>query len=92
MQPLNIGEEGLGLSKTRGINLKLVIAILVISIIAGTGTGYLMASSGSGGNVIPLVQSMQLKIPELLEILQKEKLQLSLHQNQAQIALKELTF
>ncbi len=60
MQPLSMGEEGLGLSKKRGINLKLVIAVLVISVIAGTGTGYLMASSGSGGNVIPLVE----KTPE----------------------------
>lgn len=42
-----------------GLNLKLLIAVLVISIIAGTGTGYLMASSGGGGG-IPLIE----KTPE----------------------------
>ncbi len=40
-------------------NLKMVIAVLVISIIAGLGTGYLMASSG-GNTRIPLVS----KAPE----------------------------
>jgi hypothetical protein len=43
------------------INFKLLIAVLVISVIAGVGTGYLAASSGAGGGAaIPLVQ----KTPE----------------------------
>lgn len=37
------------------LNFKLLGAILVISIIAGVGTGYLMASSGKNGR-IPLIQ------------------------------------
>lgn len=61
MQPLGMGEERTGLHKMKGMNIKLLIAVLVISVIAGTGTGYLMASSGSGGGaVIPLIE----KTPE----------------------------
>lgn len=41
------------------LNLKMLAAVLVISIIAGIGTGYLMASSGGGGR-IPLIE----KTPE----------------------------
>lgn len=37
------------------LNFKLLGAVLVISIIAGVGTGYLMASSGKNGR-IPLIQ------------------------------------
>lgn len=37
-----------------GLNFKLLVAVLVVSVIAGVGTGYLMASSGMGQN-IPLV-------------------------------------
>lgn len=60
MQPLGMGEERPSLNR-KGINIKLLVAILVISVIAGTGTGYLMASSGSGGgSVIPMIQ----KTPE----------------------------
>lgn len=60
MQPLSMGEERSGSSYSRGINIKMLIAVLVISVIAGTGTGYLMASKSSGGSVIPLVE----KTPE----------------------------
>lgn len=37
-----------------GLNFKLLIAVLVVSIIAGVGTGYLMSSSG-GNSPIPLI-------------------------------------
>ncbi len=37
------------------LNVKLLIAVLVIAVIAGTGTGYLMASSGTGGSALPLI-------------------------------------
>ncbi len=61
MQPLGMGEERSSLHKMRGVNIKLLVAILVISVIAGTGTGYLMASSSSsGGSIIPMVE----KTPE----------------------------
>lgn len=42
-----------------GLNFKLLVAVLLISIIAGVGTGYLMAS-GPGSQRIPLTG----KVPE----------------------------
>ena len=42
-----------------GLNFKLLVAVLVVSVIAGVGTGYLMASSGAGKN-IPIIN----KTPE----------------------------
>lgn len=42
------------------LNIKLLAAVLVISIIAGIGTGYLLASSGKSGQRIPLLD----KTPE----------------------------
>lgn len=46
-------QEFPGLHKFKaGLNFKMLIAVLIISIIAGIGTGYLMASSGSR---VPLI-------------------------------------
>lgn len=54
MQPLDNLAESTGIHRLKaGLNFKLLIAVLVISVIAGTGTGYLMASSGAGS--IPLI-------------------------------------
>lgn len=39
------------------LNFKLLIAVVVISIISGTGTGYLAAGSKSGNTRIPLLNS-----------------------------------
>lgn len=44
--------EGLHRFKS-GLNFKLLVAVLVVSVIAGVGTGYLMASSS--GQRIPLM-------------------------------------
>lgn len=54
----NIGKSQLlSLHKFKpALNIKLLGAVLVISIIAGTGTGYLMASSGGNGGKIPLIR------------------------------------
>lgn len=62
MQPLNMDDEHPASHKTRSaLNFKLLIAVLVLSVIAGGGTGYLMASNGSsGGSMIPLIE----KTPE----------------------------
>lgn len=55
MQPLNNLAESSGLHRIKAsLNIKLLIAVLIISVIAGTGTGYLMAS-GATGNAIPLM-------------------------------------
>lgn len=51
----NSNEEPPALHKfSAGLNFKLLVAVLLISVIAGVGTGYLMAS-GSGNQRIPLV-------------------------------------
>ena len=61
MQPLSDLSESTGIHRIKaGLNFKLLVAVLVISVIAGVGTGYLMASTGTGGNIVPLVQ----KTPE----------------------------
>lgn len=62
MKSLHMDEESPQLehSRSRGITSKVLIAVLVISVIAGAGTGFLMASTGTGTNVIPLVE----KTPE----------------------------
>lgn len=39
------------------LNFKLLVAVLVIAIISGTGTGYLMAGSKTGNSRIPLLNS-----------------------------------
>lgn len=53
METEETGQELPALHKFKaGLNFKLLIAVLVISIIAGVGTGYLMAS---GGQRIPLI-------------------------------------
>ena len=60
MQPLDMDHERSETHRTKtALNFKLLLAVLVISVIAGTGTGYLMASSG-GGSVIPMIE----KTPE----------------------------
>ena len=47
-----LGSEDSGLHKIKpNLNFKLLVAVLVVSVIAGVGTGYLMASSSN----IPLV-------------------------------------
>lgn len=46
--------------KGNGLNFKILVAVLVISVIAGVGTGYLMASGGTGNTQIPLIE----KTPE----------------------------
>lgn len=58
---MDSSENNLGSSLHRfkiGLNLKMLIGVLVISIIAGAGTGFLMASSV--GQRIPLIE----KTPE----------------------------
>lgn len=62
MRPNEMGQDMSGVHRMKaGLNFKLLVAVLVISVIAGVGTGYLMASSGtSAGNIIPLVE----KTPE----------------------------
>ena len=61
MQPLSDLSESAGLHRIKaGLNMKFLVAVLVISVIAGAGTGYLMASTGAGGNVAPMLQ----KTPE----------------------------
>lgn len=55
-----LGSEDSGFHKMKtALNFKLLIAVLVVSVIAGVGTGYLMASSGST-TAIPMIQ----KTPE----------------------------
>lgn len=61
MQPLDMDGEHPAHKTRSALNFKLLIAVLVVSVIAGAGTGYLMASSGSsGGAMIPLIE----KTPE----------------------------
>ncbi len=58
MRPLNTDQDESGIHRMKaGLNFKLLIAVLVISVIAGAGTGYLMASSsgGTGSAGIPLI-------------------------------------
>jgi hypothetical protein len=54
MKPLDMDRESAPRSKTN-LNFKLLIAVLVISVIGGVGTGYLMASGGAGGGAIPMI-------------------------------------
>jgi len=55
MRSLNTDQDESGVHKIKaGLNFKLLIAVLVISVISGVGTGYLMASSGTG-TAIPLI-------------------------------------
>lgn len=58
MKPLEMDRESSPKSKF-SLNFKLLVAVLVISIIGGVGTGYLMASNGGGG-AIPMIN----KTPE----------------------------
>jgi hypothetical protein len=53
MKPLDMEQEHSS-RKVTGLNFKLLVAVLVISVIGGVGTGYLMASNGSGG-AIPMI-------------------------------------
>lgn len=56
MQPLERMGRNSSVNKFKaGLNIKFLIAVLVISVIAGTGTGYLMASGSAGGSAIPLI-------------------------------------
>lgn len=58
MEPLKMNEKFPSLPKFKSgfaLNIKLLVAVLVISVIAGVGTGYLMASSGMGNSRIPLL-------------------------------------
>ncbi len=60
MKPLEMDQESEPSSRFKtALNFKLLVAVLVISVIAGVGTGYLMASSGAG-SVIPMIE----KTPE----------------------------
>lgn len=54
MKPLDMEQERAP-RRTTGLNFKLLVAVLFISIIGGVGTGYLMASNGGGGSAIPLI-------------------------------------
>jgi len=56
----NLASEEGSLRSKNALNFKLLLAVLVVSVIAGVGTGYLMASSGTSSNIIPLVE----KTPE----------------------------
>jgi hypothetical protein len=57
MQPLNMDEEQSGVHRIKSaLNFKLLVAVLVVSMIAGAGTGYLMSSGSTGGSVIPLIE------------------------------------
>ena len=48
--------ETSGLHKIKSaLNFKLLLAVLVVSVIAGIGTGYFMASSSTTSNRIPLL-------------------------------------
>lgn len=54
MEPSEIDKDTSIIHKLKtGLNFKLLVAVLIISVIAGVGTGYLMASSG--GTRIPLI-------------------------------------
>lgn len=54
MQAIDNLESGTLHKIKPGLNFKLLVAVLVISIIGGVGTGYLMASNGSNA-AIPLI-------------------------------------
>ena len=58
MRPLSTDHDESGVHRIKaGLNFKLLVAVLVISVIGGVGTGYLMAASGSsGGSVIPMIE------------------------------------
>lgn len=55
MEPLNQSANPSLHRFKPALNFKLLLAVLVISIIGGVGTGYLMASSGVGNSRIPLI-------------------------------------
>jgi len=54
MKPLEMDRTSSPVSKM-GLNFKLLVAVLVISVIGGVGTGFLMASNGGGSNAIPML-------------------------------------